>query len=72
MVHINSKEFDESIVFCGRGDEKNNFLMDLYLRNEKEKSNIFEVFDYDIPKFNKNIDSLYAANTKFYRSKKNI
>jgi hypothetical protein len=34
MVHINSKDFDESIVFCGRGDEKNNFLMELYLKNE--------------------------------------
>ncbi|HQX05092.1 MAG TPA: hypothetical protein PKZ44_13330, partial [Flavobacterium sp.] len=31
MVRINSMEFDESIVFCGRGDEKNNFLMELYL-----------------------------------------
>ena len=70
MVHINSKDFDESIVFCGRGDEKNNFLMDLYLRNEKDKSTIFDVFDYDIPKFNKNIDSIYASNKKFYHSKK--
>lgn len=70
MVHINSKDFDESIVFCGRGDEKNNFLMELYLKNERDKSNLFEVFDYDIPKFNKNIDSTYLDTKKFYSAKK--
>jgi hypothetical protein len=70
MVHINSKDFDESIVFCGRGDEKNNFLMELYLKNEHDKSNLFEVFDYDIPKFNKNIDSTYKLAKKFYTTKK--
>ena len=26
MVRINSVEFDESVVFCGRGDEKNNLM----------------------------------------------
>lgn len=70
MVHINSKDFDESIVFCGRGDEKNNFLMELYLKNEHDKSNLFEAFDYDIPKFNKNIDSAYSSTKKFYTTKK--
>ena len=70
MVHINSKDFDESIVFCGRGDEKNNFLMELYLKNEHDKSNLFEIFDYDIPKFNKNIDSTYKLAKKFYTTKK--
>ena len=70
MVHINSKDFDESIVFCGRGDEKNNFLMELYLKNEHDKSNLFEVFDYDIPKFDKNIDSTYKLAKKFYTTKK--
>lgn len=70
MVHINSKNFDESIVFCGRGDEKNNFLMEMYLRNEKDKSNLFEIFNYDITGFNKYIDSTYAINKKYYDSKK--
>jgi peroxiredoxin len=70
MVHINSKNFDESIVFCGRGDEKNNFLMEMYLKNERDKSDIFEIFDYDVTKFNKNIDSIYAISQKFYETKK--
>jgi len=70
MVHINSKDFDESVVFCGRGDQKNNFLMDMYLRNEKDKNTMFEVFDYDVPEFNKTIDAAYKKNEKFYNSKK--
>lgn len=70
MVNINTKEFDESIVFCGRGDEKNNFLMNVYLKNEKDKEEIFDKFDYDIQKFNKNIDSSYAVMQQYYISRK--
>jgi hypothetical protein len=70
MVHINTKNFDESIVYCGRGDEKNNFLMELFLKNEKDKDNIFEVFDKDFNTFNKKIDKIHAENKKFYETKK--
>ena len=69
-VHIDTKDFDESIIFCGRGDEKNNFLMDLYLRNEKDKNNMFEVFDYNLDKFNLNIEKTNLENKKFYNKKK--
>ncbi|AWA30902.1 hypothetical protein HYN48_12895 [Flavobacterium magnum] len=70
MVRINANDFDESIVFCGRGEEKNNFLMELYLKNEHEKKKIYDVFEYDYPHFKKNIDSAYASKEKFYHSKK--
>ncbi len=70
MVHINNKNFDDSVIFCGRGDEKNNFLMDLYLKNENDKKNIFDVFDYDVHRFNKNIDSSFVSADKLYKAKK--
>ncbi len=70
MVRINSKDFDNSIVFCGRGDRKNNFLMELYLKNEDDRSKMFDVFDQDVPKFLKNIDSTYRLRRKFYNDKK--
>lgn len=72
MVQINSKEFDESIVFCGRGDEKNNFLMELYLKNEADKQKMFDVFDYNLPHFISTIDSSYQSNFTFYSTKKNL
>lgn len=70
MVRINAKDFDESIVFCGRGDQKNNFLMELYLKNEADKSKIYPVFDLPVAQFNQNIDSSYKSIQKFYASKK--
>lgn len=70
MVRINAKDFDNSIVFCGLGDQKNNFLMEMYMKNEDDRSKIFDIFDYDIPSFTKNIDSAYASKKKFYNTKK--
>ncbi len=70
MVHINAKDFDNSVVFCGRGDQKNNFLMDLYLKNEEDKNTMFSVFEYDLVNFNKNIDSVHNSNKAFYQSNK--
>jgi peroxiredoxin len=71
MVHINSKDFDESIIFCGRGDTKNNYLMESYLKNESDKEKMFDVYDYDISKFTSNTDSTYKSNKKSYNIHKN-
>lgn len=70
MVRINAADFDESIVFCGRGDQKNNFLMEMYLKYEADKKKIYEVYDYDLNGFIKNIDSSYKSKTAFYEKKK--
>ncbi len=70
MVHVNSRDFDESVVFCGRGDEKNNFLMEMYLRNEKDKNAVFNAFDYPLERFTAVVDSLYDSNKKFYAKRK--
>ena len=70
MVRLNSNNFDESIIFCGRGDAKNNYLMEAYLKDEAEKEKMFDVFDYDLAKFNAIIDSTYNKNKKSYLSHK--
>ncbi len=70
MVRINSMEFDKSIVFCGRGDEKNNFLMELYLKNEDDRSKMFDDFDLNLNAFIQNSDSSYQSKKKFYSHKK--
>lgn len=69
-VHIDTKDFDNSIVFCGRGEEKNNFLMEMYLRNEKDKENIFNLFDRDFNTFNSYNLKNNQENIKVYNSKK--
>lgn len=70
MVRMNSSDFDESVIFCGRGEEKNNYLMEMYLKNESDRDKMFAVFDYDVAKFNKYIDSSFAVRKKFYEEKK--
>ena len=37
MVRLNTVDFDESLVFSGKGEEVNNFLLDVFLGNEKEE-----------------------------------
>jgi hypothetical protein len=70
MLRVNAKDFDNSIIFCGRGDQKNNFLMEMYMKNEDDRNKSFDVFDYSIADFTKNIDSSYASKKKFYNTKK--
>lgn len=70
MVRVNSKDFDGSVVFCGRGDQKNNFLMEMYLKNEKDRNKMFEFFDENFEDFSKEIDSTYSKTTAFYNTKK--
>jgi peroxiredoxin len=70
MVIINSKDFDNSIVFCGRGDAKNNYLMEMFLANEKDKSSMYDVFFRNSKDFIKNIDSSYKIRKNIYTKNK--
>lgn len=70
MVRMNSFDFDNSIVFCGRGDEKNNFLMEMYLKNEEDKATMYDGFDRNVKSFIKNIDSSFAIRKSFYLKRK--
>lgn len=66
MIRLNTNEFDGSLTFCGRGDEKNNFLMELFLKNEADRNASFELFDKDFKTFSKAIDKDYNATKAFY------
>lgn len=70
MVRLNTFDFDNSVVFCGRGDQKNNFLIELYLKNEADKDKMYDVFDKDVKSFIKNIDSSFAIRKSFYLKRK--
>lgn len=70
MIRLNTNEFDNSLTFCGRGDEKNNFLMELFLKNEEDKNNSFGIFDADFKKFSKVIDQEYNSRKAYYARRK--
>jgi len=68
MLRLNTKEFDNSLVFCGRGDQKNNYLIEMFLKNEAERG--YDVFDKDYKNFTKTIDSSYNVKKSFYLRRK--
>lgn len=70
LVSINSQDFDESIVFTGRGEQKNNFLMEMCLRNQRDWDNLLNVMDYNIAKFEKAITEVHQSNMQYYQDKK--
>ncbi|MCW4468017.1 thioredoxin family protein [Flavobacterium sp. MFBS3-15] len=70
MVSVDSNEFDESIVFSGRGEKKNNFMMELFLMHESDRTNSYNIYDYDFDKFSRVIDSTHALRKKFYTERK--
>lgn len=70
MIRLNALDFDNSLAFCGRGEEKNNFLIDLYLQNEKERNSLFDILDEDADSFTKDIDSVYDIRKAHYLKRK--
>ncbi|PZD79589.1 hypothetical protein [Mesonia sp. K7] len=60
-VRVNASEFDESLVFTGDGAERNNFLMQLYLLNEKNNDLILSYYKLSPSEFAKINDSIRGA-----------
>ena len=72
MVRLNSNDFDNTLMFCGRGDEKNNFMMELFLKDIELKNNMFDVYEKEEKVFTKYIDSSYQNTTKLYNKRKSF
>lgn len=71
-LRLNSKDFDHSIIFSGRGAEKNNFLMNLTVKNIMDETEGYSAFDVSPGKFSRRIDSVHAARTTYYLRNKAI
>ncbi len=64
LLRLNTIDFDESLVFSGKGAEKNNFLIDQFLQHEKEKRYIKDrLIPMKPAAFKNSMDSLYAQKT---------
>jgi hypothetical protein len=66
IIRVNTLEFDESLTFSGFGGAKNNFLIDLFLMNEKENDQMARNSIYhETPKrFERYLDSLQLIRNK--------
>ncbi|WP_298781455.1 hypothetical protein [uncultured Polaribacter sp.] len=66
MLRLNTWDFDESLVFAGKGAERNNVLIDCFLENEKENK-IFNKYNKLKPlSFKNKTDSITNRKLKRY------
>lgn len=61
VIRLNTSDFDESLVFSGKGEEVNNFLLEMFLTNEEEELLIASFYPLEPQQFSEKIDSLRAA-----------
>ncbi len=59
-IRLNTVAFDESLVFSGKGEEINNFLLELFLTEEDEQSEIYSSYRLASDEFLEKINSLAA------------
>src|SRR5690554_5161902 len=58
MLHVNTLEFDESLAFSGEGSKKNNFLINMFLHNEKEVDQMSKFYLLETDVFVEKLDSM--------------
>ena len=67
QIRLNTLDFDESLVYTGKGSSKNNFLMDVFLRSEKDELEINSKLDLAFDTFKNLVDSLYNKQMNYFK-----
>jgi len=67
LLRLNTWDFDESLVFSGKGSEKNNLMMNLFLQNEKEDKFMRQHFTLNDSLFELKIDSLLQLKKLLFK-----
>ena len=66
VLRLNSLDFDESLVFSGKGASKNNYLIDVFLEHEKDEDYVKKNYKSSKVIFKNIIDSLLKKKIKHY------
>ena len=66
LLRLNTWDFDESLVFSGKGADKNNLLLNLFLENEKEDKLFFNYYKLNDSLFELKIDSLLQLKKQLH------
>ncbi len=67
QIRLNTLDFDESLVYTGKGSSKNNFLMDVFLRTENDELEINSKLDLAFDTFKNLVDSLYNKQMNYFK-----
>ena len=71
MVRLNTLEFDESLVFSGIGAKKNNFLIDMFLENEKDRTFLATQYSLEPNAFLNILNELIKKRLKRFKKLQN-
>jgi uncharacterized lipoprotein NlpE involved in copper resistance len=63
-LRLNTWDFDETLVFEGKGSAKNELLLNLFLENEKEKSNFYTYFKLNEQDFTDKINNTLNRHSR--------
>lgn len=66
LIRLNTWDFDESLVFSGKGAERNNFLINLFLINQKEDKSFRKFYKLKDSLFQLKIDSTLQLKNLLY------
>ena len=64
MIRLNTVDFDESLVFSGKGSKKNNFLINAFLQNEIEQQQYVKLSQMEPNDFEHYLDSVREEKLK--------
>ncbi|RED49276.1 TlpA family protein disulfide reductase [Seonamhaeicola aphaedonensis] len=64
LLRLNTLEFDESLVYTGKGAKKNNYFINEFLETEKEEKYILKLCQLDPENYQRRIDSLREIKLK--------
>jgi len=67
VLRLNVLDFDESLVFTGKGSAKNNYLIDIFLKHEQEENFIKSKNKLKEKEFKKLLDSLLNNKINNYK-----
>ena len=66
MLRVNTIDFDESLSYTGIGSERNNFLIEMFLLNEKEIELMPDLYRLPPMEFESKLDSLKKIRTTLF------
>ena len=66
MLRLNTWDFDESIVYAGKGAERNNILIDCFLEVEKDNKLFYQLNKLNPNEFIKETERLISLKEKTY------
>ncbi|WP_299061090.1 hypothetical protein [uncultured Polaribacter sp.] len=67
MLRLNTWDFDESIVFAGKGAERNNILIDCFLENEKDNKKFYQLYKLEPNNFLDKVNKMITLKEKAYQ-----